>query len=542
MEKLILYQVAGILLSAAVLMAITHPPRAWAIAPLRMLAAVGRRRTLSLCLLGALALLVSMGLTAIRRPVPAVHDEFSYLLAADTFAHGRLTNPPHPFWKHFECLHVLHQPTYASKYPPAQGAVLAAGQVLTGDPIVGVWLSTVLAVIAVGWMLQGWVSPGWALLGGLLVVCHPGIQTIWGQSYWGGNVSVLGGALVVGGYARLRRAPRARDAAIMAVGALVLANHRPFEGLLVAAPFAIATAVMWWRTPIRTLVPAALVLGAGFVFMAYYNARVTGRWTLMPYTLHEQTYTVQPVFLWQSPRPHPGYRHAPIERYHTHLEMGYYRAQQSAAGYAKHKVSALIQFVAFLATPALAMPLFCGLFAGYPRRFRIVLVALGCLILGQASVVWYLPHYSAPGFPLVVLVIVLGLRRIFLWRRERGRAGAAAVWAILGFYLLVFGVSVAAVPRRPVPAWATHREKILRMLADQPGDHLVLVPQGPGFDVEANWVANAADIDGARVVWAWQMTAAENRQLMSHFRERCVWLLLLDTNPPIMTRSVNRSP
>ena len=105
----------------------------------RGLSSSGSPQNFELVGLGVLVLVVRAALLPVWPiPTPSIYDEFSYLLQADTFAHGRLANPAHPLWQFFESTYILQQPTYASRVPPAQGLAMAVGQVIFGHPWFGV--------------------------------------------------------------------------------------------------------------------------------------------------------------------------------------------------------------------------------------------------------------------------------------------------------------------------------------------------------------------------------------------------------------------
>ena len=506
---------------------------------------LARRRTLTVILVGVLTLAIRACLLPLL-PIPKPHfqDEFSYLLAADTFASGRLTNPPHPMWVHFESEHILQQPTYMSMYPPAQGLVLAAGQVIAGIPWLGVWLSVAAMCAAVTWMLQAWFTPSWAFFGGLLCLMGQGISSYWMNSYWGGAVAATGGALVLGAFPRILRRQKTRHALIMGFGVALLANSRPFEGLLFSLPVGFSLALWTWRrrTTRDTLtwiaLPLVFVLGVAAVATGYYNWRVTGNALEMPELLNRRTYAIAPLFLGQQPRPAPQYRNAEMQNFYAEWEVSRYLKTRTLRGLAEAEWAKLATLWWFFLGPVLPLALLALPRIVRDRRMKLLLITAIVTLAGLAVEAWHQPHYFAPLTCVIYAIVIQGLRHLRQWRRTGTNLGRALV-PILGiacFAACLFSIRTEylRVPRNPdTYPWHWQRAEILHHLEQAGGQHLVIVRYGSRHDPIHEWVYNRANIDAANVVWGQDM-ADQNQELIRYFDRRQVWLL--EPNEPGMAR------
>ncbi len=530
----------------------------------RRFVALAHRRVLSVFTVAVVALAARAAvLPILPEPQPYVNDEFSHLLAADTFAHGRLTNSPHPLWIHFETFHEIQQPTYASMYPPGQGMVMAFGQVVTGHPFVGVWLSVALLCAALCWMLQGWFSPPWALLGGLLAVMHFGVFSYWANSYWGGAVAAMGGALVLGALPRINRSQRVGDALLMGLGAVVLANSRPYEGLIFCLPVAVALVAWLLRRPHpplrlvagQVLAPLGLVLSLGALFTCYYFWRVTGSPFRMPYQVDRATYAVAPFFILLPPRPEPAYHHQVMHDFYKYNELEFYTKNRSAIGVIALIGAKLIHIWMFFLGPLLTLP-FVLVIGTLPMGFswraiapatRFLFVAACVSFLGLAGAVGFYPHYVAPLTCILLALLLAAMRRLYQWH-SKGRPSGQFLIRVLPLgcaFLLALRAAAGPLHLPLTPDWPltwynwtnhpTDRARILAQLEAYPGGQLVIVRYAPHTQALRvtlpEWVHNRADIDHAKVVWAQDMGAARNQELIDYYKDRRVWLVEPDKDP-----------
>ncbi len=578
-------EIEAVLSLLALLLAFTAPnlcSRSFAAIEQRF-SRLAEQRWLSVVVVGLTALILRAALLPILPiPQPGVHDEFGYLLLSDTFAHGRLTNPTSPMWIHFESFHIIWQPTYTAMFYPAQGLIMALGQVLLGHPFWGVWLSVGLMCAAITWMLQGWLSPGWALLGGFLAVIRLGTFSYWANSYWGGAVAAIGGALVLGALPRLKREQRVRHALLMGLGFAILANSRPYEGLFFGIPVAVVILVWLWKMKRpalgqalkRAIAPLLLVLALTIVAMGFYFWRTTGSPLNSPFLVNVHTYNPVPYFPWQSLKPTPVYHHAMFRKFYLgSFGLPQYRQERTVMSLILTKLTHLACFWTFYLGPILTLPLVLAWmmlwifqygfsWSNISPNTRFLLLVCGVMFLGEALPIWYNPHYSAPITCAILGLVLIAMRHIRPWQWREKPVGRFITRAVPAICVLLFvlraGASVTHWP--PVskwppgftPTWCSttpmnlNRAAVAAKIRQFPGRQLAIVHYSPHHDILYNeWVYNRADIDSAKVVWARDMGPEKNEELIKFFKNRHVWLVDADDDPPKLlpyTETVAQGP
>jgi len=524
----------------------------------RTFSKLARRKRLSVALVGFSALFLRLAILPLCPiPLPFFTNEFSFLLAADTFAHGRLTNPTPAMWTHFESIHITMQPTYMSMYFPGQGLVMAAGKVLLGEPWYGILIMGALMCAAICWMLQAWLPPSWALLGGVLAILRVFLFSYWVNSYSGGaTIAALGGALVLGALPRLIRTAHFRYGLLMAVGVVFLVLTRPYEGLLLCLPVSVALCrrlLFGMNRPgvfvlvRRAAFPVVLIVAA-CAWLGYYDYRAFGSPLTLPYTVQRNTYATAPYYVWQSLRPAPNYRHNEMRRFYAGFEQDGYDAIHSLSGFIPQSLSKFgWTMLAFFAGFALLPPLMMFRRVILDRRLRFLVLCLPLWIGGFVIGIFLVPHYAAPFTAAFYALGLQAMRHLRFWKPDGKPSGLTLARLLVTICIAMAALRVFAEPLDLIPPkwpgglWScfwygpghfgVERAQIESRLEHLPGPQLAIVRYSPTHFVLDEWVGNAADIDGSKVIWAQEMDAANNLDLIDHYKDRKVWLVEPDSQP-----------
>jgi len=364
------------------------------------------------------------------------------------------------------------------------------------------------------------------------------------NGYWSASIVALGGALVLGAWPRLRKHVRTRDALLMSLGLVILANSRPYEGLIFAVP--IACAMLFWllgrnrpasaRSLLRVVSPIFFALLVASVATSYFYWRVTGNPFRMTYQVNHATYGGPPYFLWQTPTPAPAYHHEVMRGFYG-LALEAFHKQFTVATYLRYAAEKAGSLWHFYLDPLLTLPFLAVPWVVHQKKMRLPFSICAVTIAGIWIETWTLPHYFCPAVGALYIILVQCFRQLWCWGRTSILGGRAWVRAIpvLACAMIALRVTTAAAHVQIEQAWPRgnlKRALVLHQLQQFPGPQLVIVSYGKQHDANSEWVYNDADIDRSKVVWARDMGKSRNQELLQYFSDRKSWLVEGDSPVP----------
>jgi hypothetical protein len=500
---------------------------------------------LCMCFLAAVSILVRVALLPVEPvPGPLFHDEFSYLLGADTLHHGRLTNPQPPVPAAFETIHTNMWPTYQSMYMPGTSLALAIGQIL-GSPWLSVMLITASFCSAMYWMVSAWLPRGYALVASIITIGITGSLNWWFDNYFCLALTALGGTLVLGSLPRIASSRSWKSTLPLASGLMILMLTRPYEGFCVAFPCVLVLVWQLRAVGIRKLASLAAIpvfsLSLTFLWLMYYNWRGTGHPLLFPYMLNFSQYHITGPFLFSKRHALPIYHLDIMRRFYIFAEVPQYEFMQAHPWLFLVKKLSVYYFASICGFGAVLIAGVIYLAAQVRDRLHLALLLGLCgFALNVVLMAWTpFPQYVGPAMPLLLLIVMFGfsgLRNTQLPHLHGRRIVRGLVLAELMLGFSIFGYRVSDAANLPEPQYVSKdRARVEKEVLGQSGNQLCLVRYTPFHESWQEWVFNDADPLHARVVWARSLDPDTDRRVIAAYPGRKVWLVRPDLPNELLT-------
>jgi hypothetical protein len=446
---------------------------------------------------------------------PAYHDEFSYLLQAQTFLAGRLSYPSSPQLPElFDQMHVVNEGRFASRYFPGVGAWIAPFLAL-GHPYWAQWLGGALAAFFTFWAGRELAGNRLGLVAGLLIALSPGLA-LFDNLLLSHAPTIAALMLFLFAFLRFMRTGGAAAAFWAGCGLSLAMLCRPMTAAGFGLPFGLWMLVRLARGmrpsaegDSRRLLRATLCLAgplvAGLAILFFYNRAITGNGFLSPYQLYTDTYTPRHVFGFNNvvrgqeqvgPRVIDNY-----DRWAKNLDP------QLALANELERMQASARWTLGIVPMALAAVIFLVAVC-WTAELRWKLVAASVLSLHAVHVpYWFVGimgwHYVFESAPLLLLLFALTTRELFAHWRVTGRFVMPAWWGALvasavltnwvafdpfwSISRIDSGVDEVAFARLRYEAFRQAMEQSLHKPA-------LLLIKGDSGDVSIDYVYNAPDL------------------------------------------------
>lgn len=246
---------------------------------------------------------------------PPYHDEFSYLLQAQTFLSGRLSYPAMTTGGDvFHQVHVLNRPVTASRYFPWTGLWMMPF-VAWGQPWLGHWIAGALAIAVFHRAMLRLLSARVALIGAVLMALSPGLA-VFSNLLLAHHPCLLALSIFLWAFLRLKDDlhavlvgetssiaacswPWLRRSLPAGIGLTLAMLGRPMTAAGFALPFGLwlllALVKLFrknqWKQAVGIVAGFAGPLLFGFLVLAWMNHSITGHWNQSPYQLYTDTWT-----------------------------------------------------------------------------------------------------------------------------------------------------------------------------------------------------------------------------------------------------------